>query len=73
MAKKKQGPRSAKNKERVEPGFRTVGIRVSADYADWLARAAEYDRVTIAAFVDRAAADRASQIGFEEAPPRRIP
>jgi hypothetical protein len=72
MAKKKQGARSPKNKERPDPGFRTIGIRASAAYADWLTRAADYDRVTIAAFLDKAAADRASQIGFTEPPPRRI-
>ena len=73
MAKKKAGDRSPKNKERVSPGFRTVGIRVSTAYADWLVKAARYDRVTIAAFLDRAAADRALAIGFTEAPPERIP
>lgn len=72
MAKKKAHGRSPKNKERSGPGFRTIGIRVSAAYADWLANAARYDRVTIAAFLDRAAADRARAIGFDETPPERI-
>jgi hypothetical protein len=72
MAKKKQGPRSPKNKERLDPGFRTIGIRASVAYADWLTKVAEHDRVTIAAFLDKAAAERATRIGFTETPPRRI-
>jgi hypothetical protein len=70
---KKPGARSPKNKERQGPGFRTIGIRVSDAYAEWLAEAAKYDRVTIAAFLDRAATDRARVIGFTQAPPARIP
>ncbi len=73
MAKKQPKGRSPKNKERQEPGFRTVGIRVSAAYADWLADAAKHDRVTIAAFLDRAASDRAKAIGFMTPAPERIP
>jgi hypothetical protein len=61
-----------KSKARQGPGFRTLGIRVSDAYAAWLGRAAKRDRVTIAAFLDRAAADRARAIGFDEAPPERI-
>jgi hypothetical protein len=73
MAKKKPGERSPRNKERQAPGFRTIGIRVSDSYAEWLAEAAKHDRVTIAAFLDRAAADRARAIGFTRLPPERIP
>jgi tRNA (Thr-GGU) A37 N-methylase len=71
MAKKKG--RSPKNKERQGSGFRTVGIRVSDEYARWLAEVAKFDRVTIAAFLDRAAADRAAAINYPKAPPERIP
>jgi hypothetical protein len=72
MAKKRAG-RSPKNKERLEPGFRTMGIRMSEAYADWLAAAARHDRVTIAGFVDRAVVDRAKALGFDVPPPERIP
>jgi hypothetical protein len=72
MAKKQAG-RSPKNKERQESGFRTIGIRVSDAYAEWLAEVAKRDRATIAGFLDRAAADRAQAIGFEKVPPERIP
>jgi hypothetical protein len=74
MAKAKgQGGRSPKNKERKEPGFRTVGIRVSNAYADWLTNASKFDRMTIAAFIDKAVTERARAIGFSEPPPERIP
>lgn len=66
---------AARNKGRKNPeGFRTIGFRVSDEYAAWLERAAKHDRATIAAFLDRAAADYAGRLdGFGEAPPVRIP
>ena len=70
---KKATKQSARNKARQEPGFRTLGMRVSDSYAEWLAKAAKHDRVTVAAFLDRAAADRAAAIGFTEPPPDRVP
>ncbi len=70
--KKTGGERSPKNKERQTGDVKTIGLRVSTAYADWLARAAAHDRVTIAAFLDRAAIDRAKAIGFAEAAPPRI-
>jgi hypothetical protein len=75
MAKKKAGERSPRNKERKDPaGFKTIGFRVSEEYAAWLERAAKHDRATIAAFLDRAAADYAGRMdGFDESPPDRIP
>lgn len=70
--KKTGEERSPKNKERQAGDVKTIGLRVSAAYAEWLARAAAHDRVTIAAFLDRAALDRAKGIGFVEAAPPRI-
>ncbi len=52
--------------------FRTIGIRVSMAYGDWLTTAAKADRTTIAGFLDRAAADRAKAIGLVDPPPGRI-
>jgi hypothetical protein len=46
-------------------------MRASPAWIDWLKRAAEYERTTVADFIDRAAADRARQNGFKEAPPKR--
>lgn len=74
MAKKKSPEQSAKNKERADlTGYRTIGVRVSVAYAEWLEKAARHDRATIASFLDRAAADRAKVIGFDEPAPERIP
>lgn len=73
MAKKKPTQRSPKNKERTEPGFTSKAIRMSEAYAQWLERAAKHDRATVAAFLDRAAMDRAKALGFTEPPPERIP
>lgn len=70
---KKPVDRSPKNKERIEPGFRTIGVRVSPAYAEWLSNASRFDRVSIAAFIDKAVADRAKEIGFVEPAPERIP
>lgn len=56
------------------PGsFRTLGIRMSHEYAEWLTGVAKADRMTIAAFVDKAVADRAKAIGHAAPPPERIP
>jgi hypothetical protein len=71
MAKKKLS--KPKNKAREGPGFRTLGIRMSHEYAQWLADAAKHDRVTIAAFLDKAAAEHARAVGFQPPPPERIP
>jgi hypothetical protein len=75
MAKKKRpGERSPKNKERKDlSGFRTIGFRVSVEYAEWLEAAARHNRITIAAFLDRAAANEARVSGFDQPPPERIP
>jgi hypothetical protein len=73
MPKKKSSERSPKNKERTDmSGFRMIGIRVSNEYAGWLDRAAKHGRLTVAAFLDRAAAAEAKASGFEEVPPDRI-
>jgi hypothetical protein len=56
-----------------EENTRAIAFRVTEEYAEWLNRAARADRVTIAGFLDRAAADRAKAIGFNEPPPERVP
>ncbi len=74
MAKKKPGERSPKNKERKDIGkFGTVGVRASLKWIAWLGRAAKHSKVSIAAFLERAAAREADAEGFEEKPPDRIP
>lgn len=70
MAKTKA--KAAGEKAKPVPNFRTIGVRVSEEYAEWLTRAAKHDRTTIATFLDKAATDRAAAIGFSEPPPDRI-
>jgi hypothetical protein len=70
---KKSAARSPKNKERQEPGFTTKGIRMSNAYAEWLEQAAKHSRMTIATFLDRAAAAQAKADGFNTPPPERNP
>lgn len=72
MAKKKS-TRSPKNKERQEPGFRTVGFRASQQYVEWLSSMAKLDRLTVAQFIDKAVTERARQLDPTRPPPERIP
>jgi uncharacterized protein (DUF1778 family) len=73
MAKKKTEQRSPKNKERQGTGFRTIGVRTSAAFADWLEQAAKLDRVSVAAFIEKAVVERAKAIGLADEAPERIP
>lgn len=46
-------------------------VRTSSEWREWLKRAADHERTTVADFLDRAAADRAHRNGFQEEPPKR--
>ena len=46
-------------------------IRASNEWREWIRRAADHDRTTVADFLDRAAAIYARQLGFKEMPPKR--
>lgn len=66
--------RPKKDAKKAEPlKAKTVGIRATGEWAAWLEEAARYDRVDIAKFLDKAAAEYAKSIGFKKAPPERIP
>jgi hypothetical protein len=54
-------------------GPRTVGVRASAEWADWIERAARHCRTDIAKLVDAAVADYVREKGFTEPPPERVP
>ena len=56
---------------KAEAKPRTIGIRASGEWADWLERVAKHDRLTVSTLVDRAAALYAKSIGFAEDPPDR--
>jgi uncharacterized protein (DUF1778 family) len=62
---KKQSPASLE--------IRTIGLRTTKGWAEWLERAAKHSRITIASFLDRAAAEHARATGFTEPPPERLP
>lgn len=53
--------------------FRTVGIRSSAEWADWIERLAKHNRTDVAKVLDAAASQYAKSTGFDEPPPERIP
>jgi uncharacterized protein (DUF1778 family) len=53
--------------------IRTIGVRATKGWADWLERAAKHNRITVASFLDRAAAEHAKETGFDELPPPRLP
>lgn len=49
---------------------KTVGFRVSADYATWLEDVAGRNRSTVAGLLDQALAAYAKERGWPEPPPR---
>lgn len=55
------------------PRVRIINMKVSEDWAAWLARAAKHGRTDVAKFLDMAAAEYARTIGFDEPAPDRIP
>jgi hypothetical protein len=54
-------------------GPRTVGVRASGEWADWIERAARYCRTDVAKLIDTAVAEYAKARGFAEEPPERVP
>jgi hypothetical protein len=66
MRPKKKPPKSA------EPEMKTLGVRMTVQYADWLERFAKSQRRNAASMIDRALADAAEKEEFE-APPERVP
>ena len=54
-------------------GPRTIGVRSTAEWADWLELAAKHCRTDIAKLIDASVAEYAKARGFSEVPPERIP
>lgn len=52
---------------------RTVAFRCTVEWFAWLEGAAKHNRMTVATFLDRAAAEHAKATGFLEPPPERLP
>ncbi len=60
----------AKGKPR---GPKTIGVRVTPEWADWIERAAKFCRTDVAKLIDNAVADYVRGRGFSEPPPERVP
>lgn len=64
----------AKKTIQGEPSpLRTIGIKASTEWAEWLERLARHQRTTVASLIDRALAEHARSVQFEDQPPERIP
>jgi hypothetical protein len=55
------------------PQPRTVGVRASGEWADWLDEFADHCRTDIAKLIDEALVAHAKVRGFDKVPPRRVP
>lgn len=60
-------------KPKKPKGPKTIGIRATWEWADWLERVAKHCRTDVAKLVDAAVADYARSKGFTEGPPERVP
>lgn len=69
MAKAKSGS----PKKQPDPGPKTIGVRATAEYAEWLERLAKHYRTTVAGVIDRALAEWTEAAGYPERPPERTP
>jgi hypothetical protein len=56
-----------------EPNFKTIGVRTSQEWADWLDGLARHYRTTVAGVIDRALAEWSEAEGYPVRPPERIP
>ena len=70
MAKKKSTP---EHEAREGPAFRTLGVRMTHEYAKWLEGAAKHHRTTVAGLIDRALSEWTDANGYPTRPPERLP
>jgi hypothetical protein len=67
-------PVGRKKKHEPRPtGPRTIGIRSSAEWADWLDELARHYRTTVAGVIDRALTEWTESEGYPKRPPERTP
>lgn len=76
MAQPKMG--RPKNSARVReegaiPDPKSIGMRVTGEYALWLEGLATKYRTSVAGIIDRALAEWSEAEGYEHRPPRRTP
>lgn len=65
--------RPKKQTEKKPSPPKTVGVRSTGEWADWLERGAKHCRTDVAKLIDAAVADYLRGRGFTEPPPERIP
>jgi hypothetical protein len=54
------------------PTYRTIGIRATTEWSEWLEKVAQHCRTDVSKLVDQAVLDYARSHGFDETPPSRI-
>lgn len=69
MAKSKAKPQDPRDDWERKP--LALQVRGSPEWKAWLDRAAKFSRMSVATFIDQAAAKAAREAGFEEPPPER--
>ncbi len=64
----------ARKKAHTQPGepIKTVGIRATPEWAEWLERAATFCRTDTSKLIDAALVDYMRARGFSEDPPPRL-
>jgi hypothetical protein len=60
-------------KKAKKPETKTIGLRVTLEYGEWLERLAKRHRTTVAGLIDRAVAEWAQTQGHDEPAPERMP
>lgn len=68
MSRPKRKPKGTK-----PSGPRTIGVRVTGEWAEWLEELARFSRTDVAKLIDAACAEYAKNHGFTKTPPERIP
>jgi hypothetical protein len=63
----------SKSKPKGPAPLKTIGIKASVEWADWLEGLAKHQRTTVASLIDRALEQHAQSVGYKDAPPERIP
>jgi hypothetical protein len=66
-------PKGKGSKKKPDAGPKTIGVRATAEYAEWLERLAKHYRTTVAGVIDRALAEWTETEGYPERPPERTP
>jgi hypothetical protein len=74
MARPKRAPKAKPDpKGASESGFKTIGVRSSPEWAEWIEGVAKHYRTTIAGIIDRAMSEWTEENGYPERPPERLP